>query len=147
MSNEPTLPESVKIDAPFLQRIPLEGEGSDRAYQTENGRKFRVKIRKSDEAIAHPAPGVTTNMAAPTSVTLTVSLAELDEGNAVKMSGGRYLIFDRHEILITNDQLQRGIDVAATIDEVIERLAREAEAVAEGKAQTAATLADWGIDF
>lgn len=145
MASEP--PEEVIIIPPYLEEIPLPGEEPDRAFQTSAGRCYRVKVRVTNRTTVRPPAGVTLEMAAPTGYTLTISLSKLDGENNVEMVGGKYLIFDRHEVLITHDQLSNpDFNLEATLDDVIEQLARQADAIVEKQAETINFLESaWGI--
>jgi hypothetical protein len=144
-----TVPEEVEFVPDYLTEVALPGEEPDRAFQTPSGRKYRAKVRITDRSTARPPAGVTIDEAAPTSYTITVSLAELDEANAVKTVGGKFLIFDRHELLVTHDQLSGvGFDIEAELMGLIERLARNADEIIANHAATATYLSDqWGLSL
>lgn len=125
-------------DFPMIP-IPLVGEGFDRAFETPSGNRFRVKVRQTaaNRAFDH---------AAPTGLTLSITLALLDEENAVQKTGGAFRIFDPHEISIDAAGMAHpGLDIGALITASIARQAKAAEAMIDNHAVVARILEDWGI--
>lgn len=142
--------KQAEADAPpiELQEVDLTGEGTDRAFVTPSGTRFRARVVVSDRAHARPGVGAAA-IAAPTKVTLSITLALLDEQNQVQKLGEGYRIFDRHEILVSDDNLATpGYDLEAIIMEQIARRAAEAERVVTNQARAAEVLrGGWGIEL
>ena len=130
-----------------LVEIPLEGEGSDRAFLGPGGHRFRVRIRRQDERVTRPAPNVPVTRVAPTQTTLCLSLALLDDDNQVVRVGERYRIFDAHEILLSQEMMATpGFDVRSMIENVIARRIAAAEKIIESADDASSYLSgEWGL--
>lgn len=141
-------PPEIEIVPPYLTEIPLEGEGGDRAFSTPSGMRLRVKLQVTDRRASRPLSGKE-ELAAPTSVTLTISLAELDEQNQVKTAGEKLRIFDVHEITLEDEQLSNPhFSIEEAVMGAIELKAKEAEAISEKRAETVDYLfSSWGVEF
>lgn len=127
MADEPT------ID---LTPVALEGEGFDRAFETPSGNRFRVRIVRSHASA--PVPN-----AAPTGMTLTITLALLDQDNRVQRLGNGYRIFDPFEVMpIFSGQ---PFDMEAMVMRSIADAALIAERAMANQAGAHDYLAQWGI--
>lgn len=106
-----------------LTPIALAGEpATDKGYVTPAGMRIRARVVKCHET---PAVAPTRGDAdlAPSDVTLSVSIAALDENDNVAVDAdGKLLIMDRCEILISDAMMQNGL---ASVQESVERVIRQ----------------------
>jgi hypothetical protein len=132
-----------------MQFEPLPGEDPDKLIITDEGTRFRVRIVQVDRTITRATGHLTTEDVVPSSVCLSISLSALDINDEVRQIDGKYLIFDRHELTIEQTLFaDPNFDIAATLLEIVEERAIEAEAIIAGMAATVDYLAtEWGINF
>ena len=131
-----------------LTEFPLPDQGGDRGFLTQSGMRFRVRLRRTDVDFAKPAQGIDPALTAPTKMTLSLSLSLLDDTLNVETVGGKWRIFDRHEILVSDDNLS---NPAFNIQDVIEAAIVSNIAAAEAIVPNQAAAIDyltgaWGID-
>lgn len=131
-----------------LTEFPLPDQGGDRGFLTQSGMRFRVRLRRTDVDFAKPAQGIDPALTAPTKMTLSLSLSLLDDTLNVETVGGKWRIFDRHEILVSDDNLS---NPAFNIQDVIEAAIVSNIAAAEAIVTNQAAAIDyltgaWGID-
>lgn len=131
-----------------LTEFPLPDQGGDRGFVTESGLRFRVRLRRTDSDFAKPAPGIDPALTAPTKMTLSLSISLLDVDNNVETVAGKYRIFDRHEILVSDDNLANpGFDIQGVVEAAIIANIAAAEAIIANQTVAIDYLtAAWGID-
>lgn len=139
-------PAPVTIVEP-LKEIPLEGEGTDRAFETPDGTRFRARVRLTDRAHTKAPEGVDPALVAPTSMTLTLSIALLDENNAVQQAAGGYLIMPVHELQVSEEAWgAEGFDIEREIDLALSNMMLAAERSIGAKADALVRLEEaWGV--
>lgn len=125
-----------------LKEFKLPKEGRDKGFITASGMRLRAKARITDRRVIDGPAN-----AAPTSMTITLSLAELDAKNAVKKEGDAFLIHEPHEILVSEQQLaDPKFSLPDLVRGAIEDLAQRAETVAGNRSKALRYLgAEWGL--
>lgn len=131
----------------ILTEVALPGEGNDRAFRSELGNVYRVRLVMSDRSVAKPVSNVNPGKIAPTRMTLSLSLALLDDDLRVAMAGDRYRIFDVHEITINAMGFEQS---SVKLDELIEhQIAERMAALDQSLSQQSEALGylsdRWGI--
>lgn len=140
-----TTPEPPRPRCAQLTEIPLPGEEPDRGFETETGFRVRVRVRQSD-AITTKVDMQTRAIAAPTQITLLMTVSSLTEDNQVERVDDLFVITDAHEITVTDEGLAAGFDLEAEIMRSAGELAARLEDAATAKAKAFAMLGkDWGI--
>ncbi|MDZ7824495.1 MAG: hypothetical protein U5K75_10995 [Ahrensia sp.] len=111
-----------------LEEISLSGEPvTDRAFVTPTGTRFRARIIRAAE-IAARAPVNGEADLAPSQMTLSLSLALLDDDDAVaKDSEGRFIITDAHEIIIAPALITPKFSLREAIDQELRKAAFDLE--------------------
>lgn len=131
-----------------LTEFPLPDQGGDRGFLTQSGMRFRVRLRRTDVDFAKPAQGIDPALTAPTKMTLSLSLSLLDDTLNVETVGGKWRIFDRHEILVSDDNLSNpAFNIQDVIEAAIVSNIASAEAIVTNQAAAIDYLTGaWGID-
>lgn len=123
----------------------LPGEGADRKYVVD-GRAWRVRVQLIDSRQpAAPVNGEPT--LSPVSYGIGVSVALLDENDAVATDGsGWLLVFDQHPVGIQAGALANpDYDPAQALDHAIAQEISAAAALLKGKQRLAAALEAWTV--
>lgn len=137
----------IGIEVRTLKEVALDGEGADRAFETPSGTRFRARVRMTDAAHMKPPEGVDPAAIAPTSITLTLSIALLDEQNAVQSTSGGYLIMPVHELQFDADALTaEGFDIDRLIQADLLEMMLSAERTIANRTAALETLESaWGV--
>lgn len=122
----------------------LPGEKGDRKV-TRNGRGWRVRVKLKDE-LPTDAPVNGNPDLVPSAVSIVVSVALLDEGDAVaKDSQGRLLIFDPEPVTFMGAEISKpGFDPEDLIKSRMEALIARAEAQLPSREKINSLLSHWG---
>lgn len=129
-----------------LQELVLPDEGGDRAFKSPSGRRWRAKVQIAHMVLSKPPITNGAASAIPNTISVRLSLAELDESKKVMESGGQLAIFDAHEILFTADDLaDPELDIEGAIDRALAREIEKAEAITAKRAELLSHLEKrWG---
>lgn len=112
---------STHKEQPEVAMTPFELVGepkTDKGYVDDTGQKMRVRVVIIDEKDGN-AP-ISNGEVAPTGITLSITIAALNDDNSVKLDAeGRLLITDTHEIVIDEGLKNEDFDPKAAVDAAI----------------------------
>jgi hypothetical protein len=119
-----------------LEEMKLDGEPvTDRAFVTPSGTRFRARIIRGAEVAARAPINGKADLA-PSQLTLSLSLALLDDDGAVaKDSEGRLIITDAHEIIIAPALMTPDFSLREVIDQELRKAAFDLEKQIAHRAQ------------